>query len=93
MSSLLLQPLQAKTPAGLPRDSMLRLAERYGDFTPEQQQQLWLAKMIQSDGSINSVAYSPNGSQILSAGGGATLKVWEWEAGSHPNSNAAHFLL
>ena len=51
------------------------------------------------DSRINSVAYSPDGSQMVSASGdmftagrGGTIKVWEWEAGSRPNSNAAHFL-
>ena len=40
---------------------------------------------------ISSVAYSPDGSQILTGSWDTSLKVWEWEAGSRPNSNAAHF--
>ena len=40
---------------------------------------------------ISSVAYSPDGSQILTGSWDKSLKVWGWNAGSRPNSNATHF--
>ena len=40
---------------------------------------------------ITSVASSPDRSQIVTGSWDMSLKVWEWEAGSRPNSNAAHF--
>ena len=37
--------------------------------------------------SIRSVAYSPNGSQMVSACEGGTIKVWEWDSGGHRESD------
>ena len=35
---------------------------------------------------ISSVAYSPDGSQILTGSWDKSLKVWEWDSGGHRES-------
>ena len=36
---------------------------------------------------ISSVAYSPDGSQILTGSWDKSLKVWEWDSGGHRESD------
>ena len=36
---------------------------------------------------ITSLAFSKDGSQMVSACEGGTLKVWEWDSGGHRESN------
>ena len=36
---------------------------------------------------ITSVAYSPDGSQILTGSWDKSLKVWEWDSGGHRESD------
>ena len=36
---------------------------------------------------ISSVAYSPDGLQMVSSDYGGTIKVWEWDSGGHRESD------